>query len=56
MQRWQQMHPQAQCQNDRLSGNGGHRALTYSFRAENVDVLIEMLQQTDQISDLVMVL
>lgn len=53
---WIKGHPGASCQSDRLSANQGHRSLTFVFRAADVDALISMLQATDRIPDLVMVL
>lgn len=44
------------CPSDRLSGNQAHRSLTFIFRMETVDALIAMLEATDEIPDLVMVL
>ena len=53
---WAKCHPAATCQADRLSANQGHRSVTYIFRAPDVDALIAMLQATDRIPDLVMIL
>lgn len=53
---WQKRHPGAECQSNRLSGNGGHRAVTLVLKVNDVDELIEMLKETDQLADLVMVL
>ena len=53
---WCASHPQATRQSDRLSANQGHRSVTFVFRAGSVDQLIAMLQATDAIVDLVMVL
>jgi hypothetical protein len=53
---WQAQHPLAVCQSNRLSRNGGHRAMTYVFTAGTVDELISMLEATDRITDLLMVL
>ena len=53
---WRAAHPGASCQSDRLSSNQGHRSVTFIFRADSVDELIAMLQATDTIADLVMVL
>jgi len=56
LQAWRTQYPDAVCQSDRHSSNGGHRALTFVVPAQNVDQLIEMLKHTDQLADLVMVL
>lgn len=53
---WQERHPEAECQSSRLSENGGHRAVTFVLKVKDVDELIEMLKESDQLADLVMVL
>lgn len=56
LKHWMQSHPGASCQSDRLSANQAHRAVTFVFQAATVDELIGMLQATDAIPDLVMIL
>jgi len=43
-------------QSDRLSSGGAHRAVTYSFRAENAGQIIEILRASEGLADLLMTL
>jgi putative lipoic acid-binding regulatory protein len=53
---WQKRHPGAECQSSRLSEGGSHRAVTFVLKVKDADELIEILKETDQLADLVMVL
>ena len=53
---WKKKFTPIKCPSDRLSANQAHRSLTFVLRMENVDALIAMLEGTDDIPDLVMVL
>jgi hypothetical protein len=53
---WRRKFTPIACPSDRLSANQAHRSLTFVLRMDTVDALIAMLEATDEIPDLVMVL
>jgi hypothetical protein len=53
---WRMRFRPLSCPSDRLSANQGHRSLSFILKMSTVDELIAMLEATDAIPDLVMVL
>jgi hypothetical protein len=56
VQAWKDRHRPISCPSDRLSASQGHRSITFVLQMDTVDELIAMLEATDAIPDLVMVL